>query len=78
VTPRHARALVAGQSARVTFAGDNTRYRATVEQVRYETSIVPKVGLGQGRDELVTVTLRLDDPTVILVPGTPVSVVITK
>jgi hypothetical protein len=24
------------------------------------------------------VTLRLDDPTVILVPGTPVSVVITK
>lgn len=78
VKPQAALSIQPGQAARVTIAGDATEHMARVEQVRYQTSPIPKVGLGTNRDDRPTVVLALDDPKVALVPGTPVDVLILK
>lgn len=78
VKPSAALSVRPGQAARVSPAGETTQYPATVEQVRYQTSPVPKVGLGATRDDRPTVILRLDDPAPQLIPGTPVEVLIVK
>jgi hypothetical protein len=78
VKPTAALSVRPGQAARVTPSGQQTQYAATVQQVRYQTSPVPTIGLGATRDDRPTVILTLDDPSLELVPGTPVEVLILR
>lgn len=78
INPRDALAVRPGQAALVRFANDETRHRAIVQQVRYDTSPVPMVGLGTDRDDRATVILKLDDPENAAIPGSPANVTIIK
>jgi hypothetical protein len=77
IPPRLAPDIHPGQKASVQLSGDSRTFSATVEAITYDATPIAKVGLG-ARDDMATVSLKLDDIDAGFVPGRPATGVIFK
>lgn len=78
VSPGDALALHPGTTAQVTVPNQGRSYPAVVEAITYGAAPIPKFGLPIEAGNRATIVLRPLDPSEPLVPGTPVSVVLSK